>query len=436
MRGTGIDEYLERYGTDIKKYYNYDGYIKLKGFLSDKYSDKQKYELLTQYCFLLKQFENHNNDIVMSYVTENYPEIVSFWDLIDTNNAYFKFIWSFYKKDEELIDNIFAKRSFPYTKYYVNFQDNNIIIYVINLEIKCDYNDDIFHSEDARKIQELGYKPFDQFKRKMISHGMSWYIYGNPITNFSEMCRLFPVRMLSVGDKNTEDKDWSKIGYRADLDCGFRSAWEANVARILNKKVIPWEYEKKFFSLQPPKYYKESNNAITYIPDFILEDGTIIEVKGFWDNRSKMLISQFMEQYPDKKIIVVDTDLYRCISNKYKNIILNWEDEKISFTNDFIQVIGITLPQRKTYVSQVKVGDILEIVREPFNEYDSRAIRVNNSNGNQIGYFAKDCNCIYSPKMDMGFKYEIRVVSKDTKVLQCKIKLINTEEMIIPDIFK
>lgn len=430
MKGTGFDEFLECHSVDIKKYYDYDGYLRLNDFLSNKYSFKQKYELLVQYCFLLKQFEKYNDDVVMNYIIENYPEIVSFYDLINMDKPYYKFIWSFYKKDEPLIDAIFNEMAFEFKKYDVVYKDDNLIVYIINLEINCDYNSDIFHSEAARKVQELGYKPFDQFKRKMISHGMSWYIYGNTDTNFSEMCRLFPVRMLSVSEKDKEDENWTKIGYRADLDCGFRSAWEANIARILNSKKISWKYEEKFFTLRPPKYYKNTTNTITYIPDFILGDGTILEVKGFWDNRSKMLVSEFMEQYPNIKYIVIDRDIYRCINNRYKEIIPNWEEDKIGFTNDHIQVVGITLPQRKPFVSKINVGDLLEIIREPFNEYDSRAIRVNDLNGNQIGYFAKDCNSIYSPKIDMGFRYEIRVVSKDTKVLQCRIKLINTGETL------
>lgn len=70
------------------------------------------------------------------------------------------------------------------------------------------------------------------------------------------------------------------------------------------------------------------------------------------------------------------------------------------------------------YVKNIKVGDKVVVVREPNNEYNSRAIRINDSEGNQIGYFAKDCNSIYAPKMDMGFKYEIQVMAKEAKAIQ------------------
>lgn len=103
--------------------------------------------------------------------------------------------------------------------------------------------------------------------------------------------------------------------------------------------------------------------------------------------------------------------------------------------NDIIQVVGITLPQRKIYVSRLETGDELDIVREQNNEYDSRAIRVNDLQGHQVGYFARDCNCIYAPKMDMGFRYKIHVVAKEAKIIQCKIQLSNVDEMILPEVF-
>ena len=79
---------------------------------------------------------------------------------------------------------------------------------------------------------------------------------------------------------------------------------------------------------------------------------------------------------------------------KYKEIIPNWEDDNVETTTDIIQVVGITIQQRKPFVTKIKAGDILKIVREPNNEYDSRAIRVEDSDGNHIGYLAKDCNSI------------------------------------------
>lgn len=455
IRTIGIEKYLELYEDDIKQFYNHEGYKKLKKIISGKYNAEQQHQILMQYCFILRYFEKSTKDIVMKYVTENYPEIISFADLIENKIPYYKFIWSFFKKDEKLIDTIFNKRGFEYKKYTIVFKDKELLIYVINMAINCDYSEDIFSSEDAHKVQGVGYKPFNQFQRKMIPHGMAWYIYGDPHTYFSDMCRLFPVRMLSIeDDTKKDDEDWAKIGYREDLDCGFRSSWEANIARLFNYKGIKWKYEPYFIHLNPPPHLKgirdkasmvkrmpspdnpsEIVEKIIYMPDFVLEDGTIVEVKGFWDSRSKINVSQFMEQYPDKKYIVVDTDIYRCINKTYKDIISNWEDDNVGFTNDHIQVVGITLPERKNFVSQLNIGDILEIVREPQNEYDSRAIRVNDCMGNQVGYFAKDCNCIYAPKIDIGFKYQVIVEAKTPKVLQCKIKLINSDEVILPELF-
>lgn len=447
MRGIGIDEYIERFPEHFDSTNNSKGFVKFKRYLEENYNKKQQHILLSHHYALYAQVvkdkkRNYDRNILMNYIVMNYPEIVSFCDLMDKIQPYYKFIWTFNKQDEKLVDEIFNKLSLENKKYDVRYLEQDIIVYVINSIIECDYNEDIFHSESAHDVQQYGYKPFDRFGRRMIPHGMSWYIYGNPDTNFSDMCKLFPVRMLTVVKEKNDG--WSKEGYREDLGIGFRSAWEANIARILNSKEINWKYEEEIYDLEPPRYYTETKyinvntgkSVIYYEPDFVLEDGTIIEVKGFWDNRSKVRVSQFMEQYPDKKYLVIDTDLYYCISKKYKEIIPNWEDDNVETANDIIQVVGITLPQRKSYVAKLQVGDNVRIVREPNNEYDSRAIRVEDSEGNHIGYFAKDCNSIFAPKMDMGFEYEVSIKSKEAKVLQCRIKRSNPDFMILPDIFQ
>ena len=68
--------------------------------------------------------------------------------------------------------------------------------------------------------------------------------------------------------------------------------------------------------------------------------------------------------------------------------------------------------------------------------YDKQAIRINDSDGNQLGYFSKEYSSIYASKIDMGFCYKIKVIEKQQKAITCKIKLINTEDEILPDILK
>lgn len=78
-----------------------------------------------------------------------------------------------------------------------------------------------------------------------------------------------------------------KGGYRNDLNQYFRSAWEANIARLLNYFNIVWEYEIKRFN-----FNQESSGVISYQPDFYLPEYDIgVEVKGWMDDKSKKAFS-------------------------------------------------------------------------------------------------------------------------------------------------
>lgn len=437
----GIEEYKNMKSSKMVDVSNHAGYKKLEELLKQTdFTQEQKENILLQYHFLISDsVHGITKGDVETYIINNHPEIVSFKDIYPMEIPYLKFIWTFRKEDEKLIDKCVDIVGYDnVTKYDCQYENENILVLIVNVKIDCEWtaNCNQIKNPAVNKAREYGYELFSELERRMIKHGMCWYTYGNLQENFSGSCELFPVRSLVL---KSRDDGWAKDGYREDLDHAFRSTWEANIARLLNYKNITWKYEPYFVNLKPPAYMNLDNNnlanMINYLPDFELEDGTIIEVKGFWDSRSKLNVSQFMEQHPDAKYLVIDSDMYRCIDRKYRQIIPNWETKPVENNADIIQVVGITIPQRKPYVANLKIGDVLEIVREPDNPYDSRAIRVNDSNGNQVGYFAKDCNCIFAPKIDKGFKYQIVIEKKMPKLLQCKIKLLNTNEMILPEIF-
>lgn len=71
----------------------------------------------------------------------------------------------------------------------------------------------------------------------------------------------------------------SRYGFRKDLNCWFRSAWEANIARYLNMINKRWIYEGLYIALP---------NGMKYLPDFYLpEENKYIEVKGYFSEKSK-----------------------------------------------------------------------------------------------------------------------------------------------------
>lgn len=108
-----------------------------------------------------------------------------------------------------------------------------------------------------------------------------------------------------------------KKGKRTDLgDIFFRSAWEANYARILNYLGIIWQYEPETFQI---------SEIETYTPDFKLTDGTFIEIKGWWTETSKRKIELFKQKYPDIKLQIIGKMEYKILSKQYCHNIKHWE---------------------------------------------------------------------------------------------------------------
>jgi hypothetical protein len=83
---------------------------------------------------------------------------------------------------------------------------------------------------------------------------------------------------------------WKRIKYR---DIWMRSSWEVAYAKYLDKQGTKWQYESKTFDL----------GNTTYTPDFYLpETDTYIEIKGYWNERSKWVFPLFKKFFPKIKI--------------------------------------------------------------------------------------------------------------------------------------
>jgi len=77
---------------------------------------------------------------------------------------------------------------------------------------------------------------------------------------------------------------------------GFRSGFEGKVADHLKSAGSDWTYESRSFNIQIPR---------SYTPDFFLENGVVLEVKGFFDAEDRRLIKLFKQQHPDVDIRMV-----------------------------------------------------------------------------------------------------------------------------------
>lgn len=83
------------------------------------------------------------------------------------------------------------------------------------------------------------------------------------------------------------------------LKYGFRSGLEEKVAEYLTSKGVGFSFE----TLKVP--YVKPETKHTYTPDFILDNGIIIETKGRWllDDRKKHLLIR--KQHPDLDIRIL-----------------------------------------------------------------------------------------------------------------------------------
>lgn len=77
---------------------------------------------------------------------------------------------------------------------------------------------------------------------------------------------------------------------------GFRSGFEGKVADHLNAAGVNWEYEQYKYDLLIPR---------SYTPDFVLSNGVVLEVKGYFDAEDRRLIKLFKEQHPSVDIRMV-----------------------------------------------------------------------------------------------------------------------------------
>ena len=77
---------------------------------------------------------------------------------------------------------------------------------------------------------------------------------------------------------------------------GFRSGFEGRVADDLNDNGVYWEYEQRKYNLVIPR---------SYTPDFVLGNGVVLEVKGYFDQEDRRLIKLFKEQHSDVDIRMV-----------------------------------------------------------------------------------------------------------------------------------
>lgn len=249
----------------------------------------------------------------------------------------------------------------------------------------------------------------------------------------SELNKAMSEYRLKVDTVNplTQTNRIATEGTRPDLgDTYFRSAWEANIARILNHIGTKWSYEKERFSL----------GDIDYLPDFFIDSkNTIVEVKGFWDNQSAQRVDSFIRTYPNKNFVIIDKDNYpdiNLIFTRYEPI-LNWEDTPCPQGEaTLVTVVGLQFIQDKSVLAQLHIGDSLKLVAEPDNQYDSFAIAVYTHEDKIVGHIEKQFATIYSLKIKEGMVFNVVIETIKPKILKVKISRTNWDTPLIPKLLR
>lgn len=123
----------------------------------------------------------------------------------------------------------------------------------------------------------------------------------------------------------------SKKGRREDLgNVFFRSTWEANYARYLNLLIKMGIVEKWDFEPETFWFLAIKRGVRSYLPDFrVFYKGdpkpVYVEIKGYFDAKSKTKLSRMAKYHPSVKIELVDSKAYAALRQKWKSAIPNWE---------------------------------------------------------------------------------------------------------------
>lgn len=99
----------------------------------------------------------------------------------------------------------------------------------------------------------------------------------------------------------------------------------------------------------------------------------------------------FIESLYDQAAELLVSDWYRNIGDK---------DEF------YTKAVGVIFEGRQEVIRDVSDGEIVSLVREPENQFDPNAVRIERRNGQQIGFLKADLSKYLAPIIDSGVSYD------------------------------
>ena len=161
----------------------------------------------------------------------------------------------------------------------------------------CDKNPASSKSREFSKSLHLFSPPISDEHKKKLSESAKQHIkkFGsNWVGRSHSQDTKVKIAIKLRGNNNGKHRGDRQSYYK---DIRMDSSWEVKVAAYLDQCGICWEYGKTVFPLDDKRSYR---------PDFILSDGSIIEVKGYWRTENKLKFEEWKLKYPNVKFEVWD----------------------------------------------------------------------------------------------------------------------------------
>jgi hypothetical protein len=218
-----------------------------------------------------------------------------------------------------------------------NLNDYNYLKDIVKPENVFDDDDSVYCRFCFEKMKRITPK-------HLFKHKLTYFMYKQIFPDTQTTAKNLIHSTIAKGTKTKIENNLPigniKRGYfglRKDLGHITRSMIEANFCRILKFNNINYLYEPQTFVLKNSIY-------ICYTPDILLlndfyiwERGTYIELKNKLeeDNSEIDKLNIFLEQYPDKNLIILEstTSERKNLERLYKHQIPLWENTKQNIKN-------------------------------------------------------------------------------------------------------
>lgn len=158
---------------------------------------------------------------------------------------------------------------------------------------------------------------------------------------------------------------WRKVHKSYTLRSGF----EKKVAAYLDEHQVPYKYEEETIKYTVPE------TKHRYVPDFMLDNGVFIEVKGNFDAKSRQKMAYVIEQNPDldiRMLFMSDNRINKSSKTRYSD----WcEKRGIDYHITTAGTIPVewTVPNPKRKERPIKKEKKKECQKKPKQSLSSRA---------------------------------------------------------------